>query len=113
MKSEFIVDVNESDFEFEVLAYSVNKPVVVDFWATWCAPCRVLGPLLEKLAIEFQGSFRLAKVDVDKNPMIATHYKIRSVPTVMVFKNGEPMWTGVGLRMANELKTILNQHITP
>lgn len=89
MKSEFIVDVNESDFEFEVLAYSVNKPVVVDFWATWCAPCRVLGPLLEKLANEFQGGFRLAKVDVDQNSNLATKYNVRSIPTVKVFRDGK------------------------
>ncbi|MDD5368655.1 MAG: tetratricopeptide repeat protein [Anaerolineaceae bacterium] len=82
-----IIDVSETDFEFEVLNYSQNRPVVVDFWATWCVPCKVLGPLLERLAEEGRGSFRLARVDVDANPNLALHYGVRSIPTVKAFTN--------------------------
>lgn len=88
MASDFIVDVSEADFDFEVVAYSQESPVVVDFWATWCAPCRVLGPLLEKLAEEAGGSFRLARVNVDENPNLAKHYQVRNIPNVKAFRDG-------------------------
>lgn len=89
MTPDFIVDVNEANFEYEVLSYSENIPVVVDFWATWCQPCKVLGPLLERLATEMQGAFRLAKVDVDASPNLALRFGIRSVPSVVAFSQGE------------------------
>jgi putative thioredoxin len=88
MASDFIVDVSESDFEYQVLAYSQNVPVVVDFWASWCVPCKVLGPILEKLAMEGQGSFRLARLDVDANPNLAMRFNVRSIPSVKAFRNG-------------------------
>jgi putative thioredoxin len=89
MASDFIVDVNEADFEYEVIAYSAETPVVVDFWATWCAPCRMLGPMLEKLAEESHGGFRLARVDVDANPNLARRFNVRSIPSVKAFQNGQ------------------------
>lgn len=89
MASDFIVDVNEADFEYEVIAYSAETPVVVDFWATWCVPCRTLGPLLEKLAEESHGGFRLARVDVDANPNLARRFNVRSIPSVKAFQNGQ------------------------
>ena len=97
MASDFIVDVNETDFEYEVVAYSADVPVVVDFWATWCAPCRTLGPLLEKLAEESQGGFRLARVDVDANPNLARRFNVRSIPAVKAFQGGQIVgeFTGV------------------
>jgi putative thioredoxin len=89
MASDFIVDVTEADFEYEVIAFSTETPVVVDFWATWCSPCRTLGPLLEKLAEESQGGFRLARVDVDANPNLAQRFNVRSIPTVKAFQSGQ------------------------
>lgn len=88
MASDFIIDVNESDFELQVIAYSEQSPVLVDFWAEWCAPCRILGPILEKLTNEAQGSFRMARVNVDENPNLARRYQVRSIPAVKVFSNG-------------------------
>jgi putative thioredoxin len=88
MNSEFIVEVNESNFDYEVLAYSQQIPVVVDFWAKWCIPCRVLGPFLEKLTREANGSFRLAKVDVDQNQNLALRFSVRSIPAVKAFREG-------------------------
>ena len=87
--SEHILDVSEATFEREVLLRSHEVPVVVDFWATWCMPCRVLGPLLERLAIEAGGLFRLAKVDVDQNPNLALRFGVRGIPSVKGFRNGQ------------------------
>lgn len=86
--SDYIVDVNESDFEYEVIAYSQNTPVVVDFWAPWCIPCKTLGPLLERLAEEAQGGFRLARVNVDENQNLAMRFGVRSIPAVKGFLHG-------------------------
>lgn len=85
---DYIVDVSEADFEIEVIGYSERMPVVVDFWAEWCGPCKMLGPLLERLAGEAQGSFRLAKVNVDENPNLALQFSVRSIPSVKAFRNG-------------------------
>ena len=105
--SEFIIDVNESDFEYQVLAYSQQVPVVVDFWAEWCAPCRVLGPQLERLAQEAQGNFRLAKVDVDQNQNLAIRYAVRSIPAVKAFRNGQMIAEFVGVQPEPRLRDFI------
>ena len=89
MSSDFIRSVTEADFEYEVIAYSRQNPVVVDFWADWCGPCRSLGPILERLAEEAQGTFRLAKVDVDASPNLAIRFGVRSIPAVKAFRDGQ------------------------
>ncbi len=88
MVSDYIINVDETDFEYEVLQYSLRTPVVVDFWAEWCVPCRVLSPMLEKLAREGEGRFRLAKVNVDENGRLTKQYKVRNIPAVKAFMEG-------------------------
>lgn len=101
-------------FEQEVLLASRDVPVLVDFWATWCGPCKTLTPLLEKLAAEYHGAFRLAKVDVDKEQQLAGYFQIRSVPTVMLVKGGQIVDGFPGALPEGQLKAFLAQHgITP
>ncbi len=98
MTSEYIKEVTEADFEYEVIAYSNQVPVIVDFWAEWCKPCKTLTPLLEKLAENAQGSYRLAKLNVDDNPNLALRYNVRSIPNVKAFRDGQIVSEFLGLQ---------------
>jgi putative thioredoxin len=97
MPSDYIVTVTESSFEYDVIAYSQNTPVIVDFWAEWCKPCTLLTPMLERMAEEAEGGFRLATVDVDANPNLALRFSVRSIPTVMAFSQGRKVSDFTGL----------------
>ena len=87
--SPFVRDVETADFQRDVLARSREIPVLVDFWAEWCGPCKTLSPLLERMTDEAGGQFELAKVDVDANPELAAQFLVQSIPTVVAIRNGK------------------------
>ncbi len=95
-KGPVVVDATDADFERTVVEESKRRPVVVDLWASWCGPCRTLGPILEKVAGERDGGFLLAKLDVDANPYTAGQFGVQSIPTVIAFRDGRPIDGFVG-----------------
>ena len=105
-----VIDVTTETFETEVLQRSLQTPVLVDFWAPWCGPCKSLGPVLEKLAGEYGGAFVLAKVDVDKEQQVAAAFQIRSVPTVFLLVGGQPVDAFQGALPEGQLRQFLQQH---
>ena len=105
-----VIDVTTERFQDDVLEKSMQVPVLVDFWATWCAPCKTLGPILEKLAAEYNGAFLLAKVDVDAEQQLAGYFGIRSVPTVVLLKDGQPVDGFPGALPEAQLRQFLSQH---
>ena len=102
-----VTELSESNFEAEVLKSA--EPVLVDFWAPWCGPCRMITPVVEELAEENAGSVRFAKINVDNNQQIAASYGISSIPTVMIFKGGEVVNRFVGVQPKNRLQDAIDQ----
>ena len=90
-----------TDASFEEVVLKSDKPVLVDFWATWCGPCRMLGPVIEEIATEYEGRGVVGKVDVDSNQDYAAKYGVRNIPTVLVFQNGEVVGRQVGVAPKN------------
>ncbi|GAA4866847.1 thioredoxin [Luteimonas vadosa] len=105
-----VFDATTDAFESEVLQGSLQAPVLVDFWAEWCGPCKSLGPVLEKVAGEYNGAFRLAKVDVDKEQQLAAAFQVRSIPTVVLLKDGQPVDGFTGALPEGQVREFLKQH---
>jgi thioredoxin 1 len=107
--SHAIAKVTDATFETEVLGASL--PVLVDYWAEWCGPCKMIAPMLEETAANYSGRLSLAKVNVDENPKAPSQYHIRSIPTLMIFKGGQPVATKVGALSKSQLAAFIEENI--
>ncbi len=107
MASETIVELNDSSFDTEVI--NSEKPVLVDFWAPWCGPCKALGPVIEEISNDFVDRVKVGKVNVDENPEISMKFGIRSIPTLLVFKNGKVQDQIIGAVPKSEIEKALEK----
>jgi thioredoxin 1 len=109
MAAENVQTFTDSNFEETVM--KSGQPVLVDFWAEWCGPCKRLGPTIEALASDYAGKVTIGKLNVDENPTTAMKFQIRGIPAMLVFKNGEVVESVVGLTPKEELKRVLDKHV--
>ena len=103
------ITVNDENFDDEVLRSDI--PVLVDFWAEWCGPCKVVGPTIEALASDYQGKVKVAKLNVDDNPEAAGRFGVRSIPTLIVFKDGEAQQAAVGVKAKGQLAELIEKYL--
>jgi putative thioredoxin len=108
-----MIDVTMANFEQEVIAASMSQPVLVDFWAPWCGPCKALGPILEKLETAYAGAFKLVKINSDEEQQLAGAFGIRSIPTVILLKNGQPVDGFMGALPEGQVREFLDKHLQP
>jgi thioredoxin 1 len=109
-ESEFVNDVSDNNFETEVL--QSDRPVLVDFWAAWCAPCRMLAPTVEAVAQKYEQSARVVKLNVDDNPQTSQRYGIKGIPTLILFKNGKEEERVVGATTKEAISRMIDKHIS-
>ena len=104
-----VLHINDADFETTVVQSDI--PVLVDFWAPWCGPCKMIAPILDEIAPEFAGKTKIVKINVDDNQLVAGQFGVRSIPTLLLFKNGQLVATQVGALPKNQLAAFINQHL--
>ncbi|EMS69670.1 thioredoxin [Ruminiclostridium cellobioparum subsp. termitidis CT1112] len=104
-----IIDITKDTFEGSVL--KSEKPVVVDFWASWCGPCRMVAPIMEELAEDYEGKVQISKVNVDDQGELAAQFRIMSIPTVLIFKDGQVAEKIVGARAKDEFAELIDKHL--
>ena len=107
--SDFVKDVSDSNFESDVL--NSDKPVLVDFWAPWCAPCRMLAPTVEAVAQNYEGKATVVKLNVDDNPQVSQRYGIKGIPTLILFKNGKEEERVVGATSKDAISRMIDKHV--
>ena len=107
MAAENVLTLTESNFKELVL--QAPAPVLVDFWAEWCGPCKMIAPVLDELATEYDGKVKIGKVNIDENPNLATEFRVSAIPTLLVFKNGQVMEQMVGAKSKRDLKASLDR----
>ena len=104
-----VIELIDNNFDEEVI--KSNEPVLVDFWAEWCGPCKMIAPSVENISSEYEGKLKVGKLDVDSNPNVSSTYGIRSIPTLLIFKNGAPVDQIVGAVAQNVIESKVDNHI--
>lgn len=104
-----VKDITDKDFDQEVI--KAGTPVLVDLWAPWCGPCRMIGPVVEKLSTEYEGKVKFCRINVDENQKTAARYRVMSIPTLILFKEGKPAETVVGAVPESALKSKIDAHL--
>jgi thioredoxin 1 len=107
--SDSVLHVSDADFNDAVL--KANGPVLVDYWAEWCGPCKMIAPILDEVSSEYQGKLTVAKLNIDENPKTPQHYGVRGIPTLMIFKGGEVEATKVGALTKSQLTAFIDSNI--
>ena len=104
-----MADLNFTDSDFKIQVLESKEPVIVDFWAPWCAPCRIVSPIIDELATEYAGKVKVGKMNVDENPQTAGQYGVMSIPSIVFFKNGQPVKTMIGAQSKENYKQEIEQ----
>ena len=107
----YTFEVTDKNFQEQVL--QSEQPVLLDFWADWCPPCRMLTPIMEELAHKYEGVLRIGKIDVDANPIVQESFGVMAMPTLLLFKAGQPVMQIVGYRPQQQIERILSDYLTP